>query len=127
MNRKNKVKIRVLKNEIVLAEECVVAESFFDRLKGLIGTKTFSTGQGLLLKPCNNIHMWFMSVSIDVIFGKEEIYNNQLVIMVSSFKENIKPWRIFPLGDMRASQTLELPVGTIQRCNIRKGDILCIN
>jgi uncharacterized membrane protein (UPF0127 family) len=71
--------------------------------------------------------MWFMSVSIDVIFGKEEIYNNQLVIMVSSFKENIKPWRIFPLGDMRASQTLELPVGTIQRCNIRKGDILCIN
>jgi uncharacterized membrane protein (UPF0127 family) len=136
------VKIQSLRNSRWIAERCDVAESFLRRLQGLIGRTTLSPGQGLLLNPCNDIHMWMMSIPIDVVFiekianeeirtGKIHEISNELPaspnFRVTSVRENLRPWKLLPTRDFRASQTLELPVGTIRRCEIQPGDELCIS
>lgn len=44
------------------------AETFFTRLKGLLGRESLESGSGLLIKPCNSIHCFFMKFPIDVAF-----------------------------------------------------------
>jgi Uncharacterized ACR, COG1430. len=52
----------------ILAERAIMARSFFSRLKGLLGTLSLPSGQGLLLEPCNGIHMLGMLYAIDAVF-----------------------------------------------------------
>ena len=128
MSRKRTVKILLFKNQRQVADQCFVAASFLDRLKGLIGKKAMESGQGLLLNPCNDIHMWFMSIPIDVVFiRKLNRDNSSDTYVVTSVRKNLRPWKILPVRDGRASQTIELPIGTIERCEILPGDELCIN
>ncbi len=118
------IRILSLKNQLLVADQCCVAESFFDRLRGLIGKKVLNEGQGLLLSPCNDIHMWMMSIPIDVVFLKRREGNT---FLVTSIRENLKPWRLLPVRDGKATDTLELPIGTLTRCELKPGDELCIN
>ncbi|NLF80169.1 MAG: DUF192 domain-containing protein [Clostridia bacterium] len=47
------------------------ADSFWLRLRGLIGRK-LSPGQGLLLNHCDQIHTFFMAYAIDAVYlGKD--------------------------------------------------------
>lgn len=122
------VKIVALKNQAVIADRCRVASSFLSRLIGLIGTQSLAHGQGLLIRPCKEIHMWFMSIPIDVVFIRKEINSESTrIFRVTSIKENYRPWSLFPVGDRKASETIELPVGTIKKANIQEGDTLCIS
>ncbi len=114
------IRILSVKNNLWIAEECSVATTFLRRFMGLMGKRSLVEGQGLLLRPCNDIHMWFMRIPIDVVFLSQ-------TLEITSVRENLRPWRILPVRDWRAVQTLELPVGTIQRCKLREGDQLCIS
>lgn len=120
--------IKSLKNQRVIADKCHVAESFLDRLRGLIGRTQLDAGFGMLFPRCNDIHMWFMSTPIDVVFARaEKSADGNRVLRVTRCHESVKPWRLLPLRDSRASETIELPVGTIRRCEISEGDELCLN
>jgi uncharacterized membrane protein (UPF0127 family) len=119
------ISIKSLKNQQLIADKCHVAESFLDRLRGLIGKTRLDAGFGMLFPRCNDIHMWFMRIPIDVVFVKST--GAARVLRVTRVVESVKPWKLLPLRDGSASDTLELPVGTIQRCDIREGDELCIN
>jgi uncharacterized membrane protein (UPF0127 family) len=122
------VKVHAVKDRVSLADRCIVANSFFSRLKGLLGQKTYETGQGLLLVPCNDIHMWFMNLAIDVVFIKKvKMSTEGEIFQITSFRRNLKPWKLLPVRDGRAGATLELPVGTIDRCKVNIGDELCIS
>lgn len=101
-----------------LADRCQIAEAFFERLKGLIGKQDLALGEGLFFPRCNSIHMWFMRFPIDVIFVDAQY-------RVTSVYRGLQPWRLFPVVDFRASHALELPVGSIERAGVRKGDVLC--
>ena len=93
-----------------------------------MGVSKLEDGEGLLLKPCNDIHMWFMKIPIDVVFlDKGEIRHGVRVAHVTSLRENFRPWSLFPQRDAKAADTLELPIGTIKRCDIQVGDELCIS
>jgi uncharacterized membrane protein (UPF0127 family) len=113
-----------LKNQKVIADKCYEAVSFFDRLRGLIGRTSFAQGEAMFFPHCNDIHMWFMRISIDVVFVK---YEHARVYQITRVCESVKPWRVLPLRDSRASETIELPAGTIGRLDIRVGDELCIS
>ena len=52
--------------------EIEMADSFFSRLRGLMGRRHLDKGTGLLLVPCNSIHMLFMRFAIDVIYIDKE-------------------------------------------------------
>ena len=119
------ISIKSLKNQQLIADKCHVAESFLDRLRGLIGRTRFEAGFGMMFPRCNDIHMWFMRIPIDVVFVK--VTGATRVLRVTRVVESVKPWKLLPLRDGSASETLELPVGTIQRCDIREGDELCIS
>jgi uncharacterized membrane protein (UPF0127 family) len=77
-----------------------VARTFFERAKGLIGTKSLMPGEGLLILRCNSIHTFFMSFPIDAAF----LDRNDNVVKVV---RNIHPWRLFVWGGVRARQVLE--------------------
>lgn len=77
-----------------------VAKTFLQRTRGLIGTRALPKGEGLLILKCNMIHTCFMSMTIDATFLDK---NNNVVKIV----RNIKPWRLFIFGGIKATKVLE--------------------
>ena len=59
------------KNKTLL-ERAGLADSFFLRLKGLLGKKGLPPGEGLVIKPCNAVHTLGMKFPIDVAFVNKE-------------------------------------------------------
>ncbi len=112
------------REQLEIADRCLIAKTFFLRAKGLLGRREFSFGEGILLSRCNSIHMWFMFFSIDVIFLRRK---EQGFFEVTSRRKDLLPWRFMPVADLRATDVLELPAGAIQRFSIEVGDILCIS
>lgn len=120
--------IQSLTNQAVIADKCLEAKSFWLRLRGLIGRSSLADGEGMLFPTCNNIHMWFMTISIDVVFlRKEDSVHGKNIWKISSVHQAVKPWRILPLMDLRATDTLELPRGTVSKFSLCTGDEVCIN
>ena len=100
----------------ILADKCEIASTFFARLRGLQFRKEFSPGYGLLITPCNSIHMFFMRFPIYALFLDSE---NRIVHIC----EGIKPWRVS--GNVKgACCVLELPSGTVSSTGTAAGDIL---
>lgn len=125
---KRTVRVQSLKNQAVIADKCLVANRFFDRLRGLIGKTALAPGEAMLFPKCNDIHMWFMSMPIDVVFVRvSRSQDGTTVYRVSSAHENVRPWKPLPLRDGKASDTLELAAGTVRRLGISAGDELCIS
>ncbi len=50
----------------VLAERARLADTFWTRAVGLLGSR--DVGGGLVLEPCSSVHTWFMGYAIDVLF-----------------------------------------------------------
>lgn len=92
----------------------MVADSFWGRLRGLLGKKKLDCGEGMLLKPCRQIHTWFMSFPIDVLFLDEK---GRIVDLLPT----LAPWRISPFVK-GCHQVLELPAGTIEKFSLKKGE-----
>ena len=123
------IRIVSLTHGDVVAERCEVAQSFFSRFMGLMGRKNLPLGEGLLLTPCHEIHMWWMRIPIDVVFLQKEISPNHgsgissdsEFYRVTSVIESLKPWRVLPVRDGNARDTLELPTGMIRRCELKAG------
>jgi uncharacterized membrane protein (UPF0127 family) len=101
------------KNTMVAANTRV-ADSFFSRLQGLLGSSPLQPGAGLYLIPCNAIHMFFMTFAIDAIFLDKE---NTVV----GLEENLQPWKL-SASYKKARGCLELPPGTIASTNTKLGD-----
>lgn len=99
-----------------LAEDASVADSFFTRIKGLLGKKGLGRGQGLLLKPCNSVHTFFMQFPIDVLFINK---NNTVVACLAEMLPG-RASRIY----WHAQYVVELPGGTIAQTSTAAGDTL---
>lgn len=84
----------------ILGVDAMVATTFAERAKGLIGTKSLPRGTGLLIPGCNAIHTFFMSMAIDATFLDRE---DRVVKIV----RGIRPWRLFVWGGWRAVKVLE--------------------
>ena len=97
----------------VIAERLRPAHTHWTRLKGLLGTRTLSAGDGLWLKPCRQVHMIGMRYAIDVLF-LDDAHHVLLAI------EGLAPGKISPkVRD--ATSVLELPEGTLARIGVRTG------
>ena len=99
-----------------LGDQIRVASGFGSRLKGLLGTRDLPTGHGLFLVPCQSIHMFFMSIPLDVAFVDSAGF---VVALVS----RIRPWRMSRMYPL-ALGALELPAGTFESAGLKKGDRL---
>jgi uncharacterized membrane protein (UPF0127 family) len=99
-----------------LARTGRIANNPFTRAKGLLGTRSISPGEGLLITQCKSIHMFWMLYAIDVIFVDQ---HNVVVGLV----RNIKPWRMSAIY-WQAESCLELPPGVIDTSKTELGDKL---
>ena len=87
----------------ILGFRAKVARTFWERTRGLIGTKSLAPDEGLLIEKCNAIHMCFMSFPIDAYFLDKD---DKVVKVV----RNIPPWKLFVWGGWRARKVLETAV-----------------
>ena len=86
MKKNNIIQIITNENKILL-EDVLIADSFYFRFKGLMGKKTLDKKEGLLIKPCNSIHTFFMKMNIDVAF----LDNDNIVVAIY---KDMRPWKI---------------------------------
>ena len=99
-----------------LAVNCQTADSFLSRFKGLMGRETITEGSGLIITPCNSIHMFFMKFALDIVFLDK---NNRVVHIA----ENIKPWRLSKIV-RSATTAIELPINSVKASRTEIGDTL---
>ena len=102
-------------NGVVIGDKIEVADTFYTRLKGLLGRSGLEEGQGLLLVPCNAIHCVGMKFAIDVVFM-------DIDIRVIWIRENMKPGTRESKND--AYYVLELASGVVKEKRIQRGDVL---
>lgn len=125
------VRVELVKNKAILADQCRVADSYFSRLVGLMGQGGLPAGEGVWLRPCNSIHMWFMKFPIDVLFitpaTPAEQVSDKAVYRVTSVVSDLAPWKLLPVSDFRAADAVELPQGVLARSGVAKGDLVCIS
>lgn len=92
-----------------------IADTFLTRLRGLMGTRRLPPGEGLLLVPCNAIHMLFMRYAIDALF----LDGRGRILKVAT----LHPWRGLS-ACLAAYAVLELPAGEAGRLGIAAGDTI---
>ncbi|MBI2609120.1 MAG: DUF192 domain-containing protein [Deltaproteobacteria bacterium] len=100
----------------IVAEKAMLADTFFSRLKGLLGTKKLDKGEALILEPCQSVHTFFMKYDLDIIFLNKE----NIVIGVA---EHLKPNRLSAFY-RHASKAVELPSGSIVEGRVTVGEKL---
>lgn len=99
-----------------LGERVRLADRWWSRLRGLLGSAPLETGEGLLLVPCQSVHMFGMRFPLDVAF----LDRQQCVVALYP--------DLAPGGRTRwhreARSALELPAGTLEATATRVGDVL---
>jgi uncharacterized protein len=96
----------------VVCERCLLAETPFARLRGLLGRSGLSSGEGLLLRPAASVHTAFMRFTIDVVFLDRDL-------RVLKVAPEVVPWRT--AGCRGARAVLELPAGEASLRGLREG------
>lgn len=98
-----------------LAGNVAVADSAYARIMGLMGCR-IDHDEGLLIIPCNGIHMFFMLTAIDAVFVSREWRVVRVV-------RELKPWRMVPFV-YKAHAVLELYPGAAR--DVQIGDVLTL-
>ena len=112
--------IRNLTRKTVLSCRTVHAESYCDRLRGLIGRPFERNGiDAMVFSSCSAIHTCFMTFPIDVVFlGPENV--------VLKTCPSCRPWRL-AVACRGARSVIELPAGALAHTGTLPGDRLDLN
>ncbi len=97
----------------VVCEEAILADGPLTRMKGLLGRRSLSGREGVLLRPTASVHTAFMRFPIDVVFLDADMRVLRVVV-------DLKPWRA--AGCRGARAVLELSAGESERRGVRPGD-----
>jgi uncharacterized protein len=82
-------------------------------MRGLMGRRRLSSGQGMVIRPAFAIHTHFMRFPIDVVF----LDSDQVVIAI---ERNLRPWRTASCRGAR--EVVELAAGECDRRGVEVGD-----
>lgn len=105
-------------DETVVCERCLLADSAWLRMKGLLGRPSLAEGEGILLRPAAAIHTGFMRFPIDAVFLDR-------TLRVLKVVPDLRPWRF--AARLGAQAVLELPAGRCARVGLRPGDRLTLD
>ena len=106
-------------NDKLVADELIVAESFYDRFKGFMFAKSVRKGEGMLFRGCNWIHSFFMKFPIDVLYLDR---NNKII----DITQGLDPWSLC-MPRFKASQVIELWPGSVEENNITRGGVASVS
>ena len=104
-----------------IATHARVADGYFSRLVGLLGTtrRWARPGRGMWIVPSHGVHTIGMLYALDLVF----LDRNYVVLDI---EEHVRPFRISKVC-FKSSSVLELPVHTVFRTETRIGDQLEIS
>jgi uncharacterized membrane protein (UPF0127 family) len=107
--------------EKFVATHANVADGYFSRLVGLLGTtrRWARPGKGLWIVPSHGVHTIGMLYALDLVFLDRHL-------TVVDVEEHVRPFRISKVS-FKAESVLELPVHTVFRTETRVGDQLEIS
>jgi uncharacterized membrane protein (UPF0127 family) len=100
-----------------VAEQTLVADTPWRRLRGLLGRDHLDRGEGMLLAPEWAIHSAFMRFPIDALFLDADM-------RVLSIVEHMGPWRVE--SNRKAKAVLELAAGEATARGVKEGDQLLV-
>ena len=102
----------------VLGESVRLADSFWPRLRGLLGRSPLADGEGLWLVPCRQVHMYGMAFPLSVWFldGKQQILAIEDDLHPGTKSKYIR----------EARSVLEWPVSWAERNQVRLGDRIVV-
>jgi protein-S-isoprenylcysteine O-methyltransferase Ste14/uncharacterized membrane protein (UPF0127 family) len=104
---------RATAHDTVLADRLRVADTHWTRLRGLLGTRGLEPGEGLWIRPCNQVHMFGMRYPIDVVFLDDA---GRVLRTVDALQPGCVSPRV-----RGAASVLELPAGTVARAGLTEG------
>jgi uncharacterized membrane protein (UPF0127 family) len=102
-----------LENGSILAEDVVYRQGMLFRMKGLLGRGGLNSGEGILIMPCNSIHMFFMKFPIDAVFLDKEF-------RVIKIYHSIQPWKM-TRGIRNVHAVLEMKAGQCREAKLAEG------
>ncbi len=105
-------KTQILLNGKCFIPQAAVATTLFSRMKGLLGSKSLESTEGLIISDCKQVHTFFMHYPIDVIF----LDSNDNVLKVST----LAPWRISSWV-RNSKRVLEIAAGTAEKHGVKSG------
>ena len=100
----------------LVGESIRVADSGLTRIIGLLGERTLSSGDGLLIVPSQGVHTLGMLFAIDIVVLDGD-WN------VIATRRELRPFRMTRVF-WKAAAVLELPPGVVESSRTVKGDIL---
>jgi len=98
----------------IVVSQLILAESTWDRMRGLLGRSCLDRDSGLLIRPCRSIHMWFMRFPIDAAFLDDELRVLKIV-------RNLRPWML-AWAPVQTCCVLETAAGVLE--TLQPGDRL---
>jgi uncharacterized protein len=110
----SKMRVRNLSRDADLADRASVADNFWRRLRGLLGRDGLEAGEGLVIVPCNSVHMLGMRFPLDV------LYLDRAGTVLRALPE-LRPGQFGPVV-WSAHTAVELPAGTIAATGTVPGD-----
>ena len=99
-----------------LIEQARMADNFWLRLRGLLGSRPLQKYEGLILVGEKSIHTLFMGFAIDVVYVDCDY-------KVIRTRENMLPYRLGPFL-AQCAYVIEMPVGMIAESQTQIGDQL---
>ena len=102
----------MIKNGKIIADDLEMKNSFMGRLIGLLNRKGLKEGQGIILKPCSQVHTCFMRFAIDVVFISKDFKVLKII-------KNMRAWHFSPIV-LKSLYTLEVAAGGIK--DLSEGD-----
>ena len=90
-----------------------IAKGFFERMIGLLGKKSMSKDEVLVIENCKSVHTFFMRFPIDIVF----IDRDSKVVNIF---QNVKPFRLI-FGRDGAYSVLESGVGYVDANEVSIG------
>jgi uncharacterized membrane protein (UPF0127 family) len=100
---------------LVLCDRCVLADTLWRRMRGLIGRRELEPGAGIVLRPSWSVHTFFLRYPIDVLF----VDADQVVTKVVP---SLRPWSYATCRDAR--DVVELRAGECARTGVAAGQRL---
>jgi uncharacterized membrane protein (UPF0127 family) len=103
------------RNTLLVSRGCL-ANTFWLRLRGLLGVAALESGEGLILVGEKSIHTLFMKFPIDVVYVNKDY-------QVIRTDDNMTPYRLGPFI-FQSAYVVEVPIGTIADTATEVGDQL---
>ena len=118
MNNINTLKVINSTKNVVICENCGLADRIPTRIKGLIGRKVLKNDEGLVITGCRSIHSVFMQFPICAIFIDKK---GKVVKILDNFRTYRMSGYYY-----KADKVIELPPWKAKETKTEVGDVIII-